>query len=221
MTEQEMEQLMQRLSAGREYRLMQSFSVRSNSDNDSGMIADGYATTFNQPYLLYDFGDYKVYEQIDSRAFDDCDMSDVIMQYDHRGRVFARTSNKTLELNPDNIGLYFRADLSGTTIGNQLYEEIKGGYTTKMSFGFVVGEQKSEYVEDKEHNTVTVTRTITKIRKLYDVSAVSIPANDATQISARSISDGLIREIAAERKKALDHIRKRKKLELKLRLMEV
>ena len=167
MTEQEMEQLMQRLSAGREYRMMQSFSVRSNSDNDSGMIADGYATTFNQPYLLYDFGDYKVYEQIDSRAFDDCDMSDVIMQYDHRGRVFARTSNKTLELNPDNIG-------------HQLYEEIKGGYTTKMSFGFVVGEQKSEYVEDKEHNTVTVTRTITKIRKLYDVSAVSIPANDAT-----------------------------------------
>ena len=150
MTEQEMEQLMQRLSAGREYRLMQSFSVRSNSNDDSGMIADGYATTFNQPYLLYDFGDYKVYEQIDSRAFDDCDMSDVIMQYDHRGRVFARTSNKTLELNPDNIGLYFRADLSGTTIGNQLYEEINGGYTTKMSFGFVVGEQKSEYVEDKE-----------------------------------------------------------------------
>ena len=185
------------------------------------MIADGYATTFDQPYLLYDFGDYKVYEQIDSRAFEDCDMSDVIMQYDHRGRVFARTSNKTLELNPDNIGLYFRADLSGTTIGNQLYEEIKGGYTTKMSFGFVVGEQKSEYVEDKEHNTITVTRTITKIRKLYDVSAVSIPANDATQISARSISDGLIKEIAAERKKALDHIRKRKKLELKLKLMEV
>ena len=106
MTEQEMEQLMQRLSAGREYRLMQSFSVRSNSGDDSGMIADGYATTFDQPYLLYDFGDYKVYEQIDSRAFEDCDMSDVIMQYDHRGRVFARTSNKTLELNPDNIGLY-------------------------------------------------------------------------------------------------------------------
>ena len=52
MTEQEMEQLMQRLSAGREYRLMQSFSVRSNSNDDSGMIADGYATTFNQPYLL-------------------------------------------------------------------------------------------------------------------------------------------------------------------------
>ena len=76
-------------------------------------------------------------------------------------------------------------------------------------------------MEDKEHNTITVTRTITKIRKLYDVSAVSIPANDATQISARNISDGLIKEIAAERKKALDHIRKRKKLELKLKIMEV
>ena len=221
MTEQEMEQLMQRLSAGREYRLMQSFSVRSNSNDDSGMIADGYATTFNQPYLLYDFGDYKVYEQIDSRAFDDCDMSDVIMQYDHRGRVFARTSNKTLELNPDNIGLYFRQICPVRPSAISCTRKSMVAIRQKMSFGFVVGEQKSEYVEDKEHNTVTVTRTITKIRKLYDVSAVSIPANDATQISARSISDGLIREIAAERKKALDHIRKRKKLELKLRLMEV
>ena len=187
MTEQEMEQLMQRLSAGREYRMMRNFEIRSDPTADTSKIVEGYATTFDQPYLLYDWGDYKVYEQIDSKALDDCDMSDVIMQYDHRGRVFARTSNSTLEL----------------------------------SFGFVVGEQKTEYVEDKANNIVTVTRTITKIRKLYDVSAVSIPANDATQISARSISDGLIREIAAERKKALDHIRKRKKLELKLRLMEV
>ena len=221
MTEQEMEQLMQRLSAGREYRMMRNFEIRSDPTADTSKIVEGYATTFDQPYLLYDWGDYKVYEQIDSKALDDCDMSDVIMQYDHRGRVFARTSNSTLELTLDNIGLRVKADLSGTTIGGQLYEEIKGGYTAKMSFGFVVGEQKTEYVEDKANNIVTVTRTITKIRKLYDVSAVSIPANDATQISARSISDGLIREIAAERKKALDHIRKRKKLKLKLRLMEV
>lgn len=190
MTEQEMEQLMQRLSAGREYRMMQSFSVRSNSNDDSGMIADGYATTFNQPYLLYDFGDYKVYEQIDSRALDDCDMSDVIMQYDHSGRVFARTSNKTLELNPDNIGLYFRADLSGTTIGNQLYEEIKGGYTTKMSFGFVVGEQKSEYVEDKEHNTVTVTRTITKSENCtMSVQYLFLPTMPHRSVHAVSLTD--------------------------------
>lgn len=221
MTEQETEQLMQRLSAGREYRMMHSFAIRNSSGGEpDNMIVEGYATTFNQPYLLYDWGDYKVYEQIDSRAFDECDMSDVIMQYDHSGRVFARTSNGTLELTPDSIGLHTRSELSGTTIGKQLYEEIKGGYTTKMSFGFVVGEQKSEYVEDKEHNIVTATRTITKIRKLYDVSAVSIPANDATQISARSISDGLIKEIAAERQNALDHIRKRKKLELRLRIME-
>ena len=220
MTRQETEQMLQRISAGREYRMMHSFAVRSGTDTEE-KIVEGYATTFNQPYLLYDCGDYKVYEQIDSRAFDGCDMSDVIMQYDHTGRVFARLSNQTLSLRVDTIGLHTQANLSGTTIGGQLYEEIKGGYTTKMSFGFVVGEQKSEYVEDKEHNIVTVTRTITKIRKLYDVSAVSLPANDATQISARSISDGLIREIAAERQNTLNHIRKRKKLELRLRMMEV
>lgn len=221
MTREETEQLLQRISAGREYRMMHSFAIRSGTEESDKMIVEGYATTFHQPYLLYDLGDYKVYEQIDSRAFENCDLSDVIMQYDHQGRVFARTSNGTLEIAPDSIGLHTRAELFGTTIGKQLYEEIKGGYTTKMSFGFLVGEQRSEYVENKEHNTVTVTRTITKIRKLYDVSAVSLPANDATQISARSISDRLIREIAVERQKALDHIRKKKKLELRLRMMEV
>ena len=46
--------------------------------------------------------------QIAPGAFDGCDLSDVIMQYDHTGRVFARTGNDTLEAGPDNIGLHIR-----------------------------------------------------------------------------------------------------------------
>jgi phage head maturation protease len=96
----------------------------------------------------------------------------------------------------------------------KLYEEIKGGYTTKMSFGFIVktDERKSEY--DHEYNKTVVLRTITAISKLYDVSAVSIPANDATEISARSFSDGVIREAKAER---LKREIKRSKLMAKMR----
>lgn len=63
MTEQEMEQLMQRLSAGREYRMMRNFEIRSDPTADTSKIVEGYATTFDQPYLLYDWGDYKVYER--------------------------------------------------------------------------------------------------------------------------------------------------------------
>ena len=201
-----------RLAGGREYRSM-TMEVRSVEGEENGMIVEGYATTFNQPYLLYDGRNYKIIEQVAPTAFAGCDMSDVIMQYDHAGRVFARTRNSTLSLSVDAIGLKVTADLSGTDIGRQLYQEIKGGYTDKMSFGFVVAEDQKTSVVDHENDVETVTRTITKIKKLYDVSAVSTPANDMTSISARRFADGVIGEIKAER---LERANKIKKLKLML-----
>ena len=200
-----------RLSDGREYRVM-TMSVRE-AENDNEMIVEGYATTFNQPYMLYDSRDFKILEQIAPTAFDGCDMSDVIMQYNHEGRVFARNKNGTMTLSVDAIGLKVTANLGGTEIGRQLYGEIKGKYTDKMSFGFVVAEDKQSVVVDHENNVETVTRTITKIKKLYDVSAVSIPANDMTSISARRYADGVIDGIKAER---LERANKIKKLKLML-----
>lgn len=201
-----------RLAGGREYRSM-TMEVRSVEGEENGMIVEGYATTFNQPYLLYDGRHYKIIEQVAPAAFAGCDMSDVIMQYDHAGRVFARTRNSTLGLAVDSIGLKVTADLSGTDIGRQLYQEIKGGYTDKMSFGFVVAEDQRASTVDHENDVETVTRTITKIKKLYDVSAVSTPANDMTSISARRFADGVIGEIKAER---LERANKIKKLKLML-----
>ena len=179
-----------KLDEDRQYRRVVGIAL------DDEMVVEGYASTFNEPYELYRDGEYVVYEQIDAKAFDDTDMSDVIMQYNHEGRVFARTSNRTLTLTPDEKGLRIRADLGGTEIGRQLYEEIKGGYTDKMSFGFRVGEDKREITETADN--ITVMRTITKIEKLYDVSAVSLPANDATSISARSSGEGVIAEVKQE-----------------------
>jgi phage head maturation protease len=98
-----------------------------------------------------------------------------------------------------------RADLGGTEIGRQLFEEIEGGYTTNMSFGFKVAEDKREETVERNEETgvrtTTVLRTITKISKLYDVSAVSLPANDATSISARNFGKGVIDEIMMEYQK--------------------
>lgn len=209
-----------KLLSGREYRNMPVMQIRAGEKGTDGgkKIVEGYATKFNVEYELYNWGDYIVREKIDPHAFDECDMSDVIMQYDHTGRVFARKTNGTLELRVDNIGLHTSADLGGTQLGGQLYEEIDGGYTTKMSFGFRVAEDKREIIEDHETHVITVLRTVTKISKLYDVSPVSIPANDATEISARSFCDGVIAEIKAERLKALEQERRRKALRLRLKL---
>lgn len=208
-----MSKLDEKIASGREYRNIQ-FEFRALDDSDE-MIVEGYATTFNDPYELYNSGDYIVEEQIDSRAFDECDMNDVIFQYNHEGRVFARTSNNTLEVVPDEKGLHIRANLGGTEIGRELYEEIKGGYTTKMSFGFRVGEDSRTVTEDYDNNVTVVLRSVTKVSKLYDVSAVSIPANSGTEISARNFADGLISEITEEFRE-----RKKQQIRTKLRLLE-
>jgi HK97 family phage prohead protease len=178
------------------------------------MTVRGYATTFNQPYTLWKEDGFTVREQIDPAAFDECDMSDVIMQYNHEGRVFARTSNGTLSIGIDEKGLPIEARLDGTELGREVYEEIVGGYTTKMSFGFKVGEDRRELTENRETGEVDVLRTITKITKLYDVSAVSIPANDATSISARSYGEGVIAEITEEIREREKRERQKQKIRI-------
>lgn len=180
----------------REYRLIAAGAIETRDEEDGKKVVEGYATTFDEEYVLYSYGDYEVRESIDRHAFDETDMSDVIMQYDHVGRVFARKSNGTLTVAPDDHGLKIRAELGGTEIGRQLYDEIKGGYTTKMSFGFTVKSQ--ERTEEENDGKLIIHRKITGIKKLYDVSAVSLPANDATEISSRSFGEGVIAEIQQE-----------------------
>ena len=210
--------LLERLEAGQEYRSIAISNIELRKEGENDLIVEGYATTFEQPYELYNLGDYIVQEQVARNAFDGCDMSDVIFQYDHNGRVMARTRNKTLELSTDNHGLKIRAHLGGTELGRQLYEEIKGGYTDRMSFRFKVGKNRREVIEeDHEKNVTTVLRTIESIVKLYDVSAVSIPANEATDLSARSAADGVIDGLREQERLRAEERQKAEKLQGEIR----
>lgn len=152
---------------------------------------------------------------IDRHAFDECDMSDVILQFDHEGRVFARTRNNTLSLGIDDHGLKITADLSSTENTRSLWEDINAGLIDRMSFCFTVDEH--------EYNSDTNTDVITKIKKLYDTSVVSIPANPYTECSARNL-EFLNGEI--EKKRADLHAEKVRKarmqaVKLKAKLLEV
>lgn len=179
----------------REYRTVAApLSVAAAAKRiDTEYYVEGYATTFDKPYLLYEFEDgTKFYERIDAHALDGADMSDVIMQYDHEGRVFARESNNTLILIPDHKGLLIAADLSKTDLARGLYQDIEAGMITKMSWAFTVSEES--------YDRATHTRTILKIKKVYDVSAVSIPANGDTEIAARNFAS---RSYEAEKQERL------------------
>lgn len=189
----------------RDYRFFQ-IEARSAEMDGGGeeMYVEGYAVTFNEPTVLWEYDGIQYKEQIDARAFADADMSDVIFNYNHSGKVVARTRNQTLSLTVDERGLYIRARLDGTDEGRKLYQEIRGGYIDRMSFSWVTAPNGSDY------DASTHMRTVRKVKKLYDVSAVDIPAYDTTSISARSL-------VAAEEeiKKAAQAAERRKKLLLK------
>lgn len=181
----------------REYRTM-----AVTLPNEEEYIVEGYATTFDDPYVLFSDGDRDFSEVVDRHALEGTDISDVIFQYDHSGMVYARTKNDTLQLSTDEHGLKIRADLGSTEASRQMYEAISAGLVDQMSFAFVVDG------EDYDKNTRT--RTITHIKKLYDVSAVSIPANPGTEISARSAFEGYIE---AERLEELEAEKRREQIE--------
>ena len=181
----------------REYRMMAAPMLPSESENEYRV--EGYATTFNDPYVLFSDGDRDFLESVDNHAFDGTDMRDVIFQFDHAGMVYARNKNGTLQLSVDEHGLKVNADLSSTEDSRRMYEAIASGLVDQMSFAFVV--------DDEEYDKDTRTRTIRHIKKLYDVSAVSIPANPGTEISARSAFEGYIE---AERLEQLEAEKKQK-----------
>lgn len=193
----------------REYRNLPILLPTANEKRiDSNFYVEGVATTFNKPYEIYEFDGVKYYEVVDRNALNDADLSDVIMQYNHEGRVLARNTNKTLGLEPTYEVLFIYADLGKSQASKEMFSEIESGLVTKMSWAFTVAEDS--------YNKETRTRTILKVRKVYDVSAVSIPASCDTDISARSYFNGVI-EI--EKQELLE--REKQTLRIKLKLMEV
>ena len=175
---------------------------------DSSYYVEGYAARYD-PYVLYELEDGPIYERFERGCFDGCDMSDIIFQLNHQGTVMARMSNGSLIVEPDDAGLFTAADLGRTEAARRLYEEISTGMITKMSWGFILGD----YHYDVENRTIVHTR----VKKIFDVSAVSIPANNNTEINARSWVDGVI-DLAARSEAALDE--RRRKLRLKIQLEE-
>ena len=196
---------------GREYRsfAVENFQAVESSNDEPSYIVEGYATTFDKPY---DFGRNGVQEMICRTAFEQADMSDIIFQYDHEGMVLARMRNNTLTVTPDEHGLFCRADLSGSVEGRNLFEAITNGRVDRMSWGFTVADDGWDF--DREQRL----STIRKVDKVYDVSAVSIPANEATEISARSYFDGVIeaeQQELLQRKKEAD---RRKRIAIRAKL---
>ena len=152
---------------------------RAEDTEDGKMEIKGYAAVFDSPET------YSYTEVIDKKAFDESDMSDVVLRYNHNDSfiVLARTRNKSLELSVDEKGLFMDARLQeDVSTHRDIFNAIKSGLIDKQSFAFTVEEDSYDYDTD--------TRTITKIGKVFDVSVVDQPFYNATDVSiARDLNN--------------------------------
>ncbi len=171
---------------------------------ESDFYVEGYATTYGQPYEMFTDPETGItyYEMIHPAALQGADLHDVVMLYDHDSRVMARTTNGTLLLYPgDAQGLGFAADMSKSDFARQIHSDVAAGLITGMSWSFSVAPG-GEYYDPATH-----TRVITKIRRVYDVSPVSLPQNEATSVEMR----GFIKAAAQKAEAEKDQMEQRRK----------
>ena len=192
-----------KLKNERQIRAQTFFTPATTKRIESDYYVEGYAARY-EPYVLFEDENGPIYERFERGCFADCDMSDIIYQLNHQGTVMARQSNGSLIVEPDEIGLFVAADLGRTEAARNHFEEISSGMITKMSWGFLI----RDYYFDKTNRTIVHTA----VKKIFDVSGVSIPANQNTEINARSWADGVI-DLAARSEAELEN--RRRKLRLK------
>lgn len=200
----------------RQYRMiqlpdMQLRAAEQVDEEEPKYIVEGYATTYDDPYTLFEYDGIVYKETVSRDALAGADMSDVIFLYNHEGMVYARQSNGTLELTSDERGLHVRADLGSTEASRQMFESIKAGLVTQMSWAFTIA--------DEDYDEATHTRSIKSVRKVYDVSAVSIPANPNTDIaeSARRSLDGVIKAEEEKRRSERERAERIERIKNKLK----
>ncbi len=190
----------------REYRSMEMRMVPVDTNGEKSYMVEGYASTFD-PYVLLTIDGINYSERIDPKAFENADMSDVVFRVDHEGPVYARSSAGTVEVWTDAHGLAQRTNLGKTQRARELFADIEAGNYPQMSFAFSVAEDN--------YDEATHTRVITRVAKVFDISAVCFPANPYTELSiaTRDYFNGVIEAEKAERleREALE-LRKRKML---------
>jgi uncharacterized protein len=173
-----------------ERRFVKGAHVRAKGGDKPGI--EGYAAVFNEQYVLYDGGSFRVVELIKPGAFARVlrEKQDTRCLFNHDpDNVLGRTTNSTLRISQDKDGLPFENDLDlRTTVGQNVQAFIDRGDVTGCSFAFTVATQV--WREEKTADGVTIsTREIEEIESLFDVGPVTYPAYEGTSVSPRGAAE--------------------------------
>ena len=184
--------------------------IRSAEDGTETRSIEGYALKFNkrsQPLM----GGYFV-EILDSRCLDNTDMSNVVATFNHdESRLLGRTG-VNLTLTKDDVGLRFKIDLPNTTLGNDILEEVRMGILSQCSFAFTLPDDDADVWTRSNEEGVEYKRTILSIDKLYDVSVVTTPAYQDTNVSVGARSKQAVQKLKDESLMKVRELKRREAL---------
>lgn len=166
-----------------------NFEVRAEQDEEHGHYLAGRPIVFDE---ATDLGWYT--EIIDRGALTGTDLRDVRFLVNHNtdmiplARSRNNNANSTMQMSVDDSGMLIRVDLDteANADARSLYSAVERGDISGMSFMFSADRDEWQDI-DTDHPT----RRILSISKVFEVSAVTWPAYEATSISARGLSDAL------------------------------
>ena len=166
-----------------------NFEVRADENEEHGHFLTGRPIVYNS---RTDLGWYD--EIIENGALDRTDLKDVRFLVNHNtdmiplARSRNNNENSTMQMSVDADGMNIRVDLDteNNADARSLYSAVSRGDISGMSFMFVVDKDSWED-QQSEHPT----RRISEIGRVFEVSAVTFPAYNATSINARGLSDAL------------------------------
>lgn len=194
--------LMQLRNKYHDYRRL--MDVRAEPIDETGdLVLYGVPVEFNKPYLLFEYNGKKVYEVIERGSFDDADYVDVPLKYNHgdcKGTP-ARTTSKTergrLTISVLQNRVETRMNLLHTSGGKDLYMEVESRTVPQMSWAFIQDRESEVMTETVD----SITFTVRKVLRVFDISAVDFGANSDTTIYARRYGE------LDERAKQLDELK--------------
>lgn len=171
-----------------------SVELRSGEDGTPSRTVRGYAAKFEMP--SEDLGGF--IETIERGAFEDVLGNDVRALFNHDpSQILARArggANDTLRIGTDETGLWYEFDAPQTRAGDDILESIRRGDVDQSSFGFIIARDGDKWAERRDGDRNIVTRTITKLSRLLDVSPVTYPAYPDTSVALRNMAEALKEE---------------------------
>jgi hypothetical protein len=178
---------------------------RNDSEGKPSRTVRGYAAKFEKMSNNLGVENYQFFEIIQRGAFDGVLGDDVRALFNHDANLIlarSRGGKGTLRLGVDEVGLWYEFEAPNSPAGEIVLEALTREDVSQSSFAFTLDKADQHWEERTENGKTIATRTIKRVKKLYDVSPVTYPAYEDTNSGVARSLEASLSEFRAEQKPA-------------------